>query len=253
MQNIPIRTELGRQIRGAFIAPPGRIILSADYSQVELRVLAHLSGDPVLIDAFEHDEDVHRRTASEVFGVPPEEIDAGQRRIAKAVNFGVVYGQTDWGLARQLRISKAEASRYIEGYFARHTGVRVFMDETIAQAKREGEVRTILGRRRAIPGINARRHNTRSYAERIARNTPIQGSAADLLKVAMIRVVSALEAAKLDAPMILTVHDELVFEVLPDAAEGVAEVVREVMSQVHPLRVPLKVDIAWGRTWADAH
>ncbi len=253
MQNIPVRTEVGRRIRQAFIAPEGRLLLSADYSQIELRVLAHLSEDPVLIDAFQRDQDVHTRTAAEVFGLAADEVDAEQRRVAKAVNFGVVYGQTDWGLARQLQISKGEAGRYIEGYFERYAGVKAFMERTIAEAKNERVVRTLLGRRRPLPEINARRWAARSYAERVARNTPIQGTAADLLKLAMIRAHAALQATDLDAPMILTVHDELVFEVLPEQAERVAEVVREAMAGVYALKVPLVVDIAWGATWADAH
>jgi DNA polymerase-1 len=253
MQNIPVRTEVGKRIRGAFVAPEGRLLLSADYSQIELRVLAHLSKDPVLIDAFERGQDVHTRTAAEVFDLQPEDVDAEQRRVAKAVNFGVVYGQTDWGLARQLRIPKGEAGRYIEGYFERYAGVKTFMEQTIAEAKAERVVRTLLGRRRPLPDINSRRWAARSYAERIARNTPIQGTAADLLKLAMIRVQEALDSSALDAPMILTVHDELVFEVLPERAEQVAEVVRETLANVYPLAVPLVVDIAWGRTWADAH
>jgi DNA polymerase-1 len=253
LQNIPIRTDIGRSIRAAFVPKEGRVLLSADYSQIELRILAHLSEDPVLVDAFVSEQDVHVRTAAEVFGVDPKDVSADQRRVAKAVNFGVVYGQTDWGLAKQLRISKAEAGRYIEGYFERYAGVKAFMEETIATAKTERVVRTLLGRRRPLPDINSRRYAARNYAERIARNTPIQGTAADLMKVAMIRVDRALQASDLDISMILTVHDELVFEVEPAVCERAAELIREAMVSVHQLAVPLKVDIAWGASWAEAH
>lgn len=253
LQNIPVRSELGRRIRRAVVAPEGRLLLSADYSQIELRVLAHLSGDEVLLDAFRRGQDVHTRTAAEVFGVPAEQVDGEQRRVAKAVNFGVIYGQSDWGLAQQLRIPKSEAGRYIEGYFERYAGVKAFMDETIAQARRDRVIRTLLGRRRPLPEINARRWGARSGAERMARNTPIQGSAADLLKLAMIQVPQALRVAELEAPMVLTVHDELVFEVLPEQAEAVARVVREAMTQVAELDVPLVVDVAWGANWSEAH
>jgi DNA polymerase I len=253
LQNIPVRTDLGRQIREAFVAPPGRVLLSADYSQVELRVLAHLSHDEVLLDAFRAEQDVHLRTAAEVFGLPPEQVSAENRRVAKAVNFGVIYGQTDWGLARQLRIPKHTAASYIESYFQRYAGVKRFMEQTIEEARRTGIVRTILGRRRPVPDINSKRRASRLYAERVVRNTPIQGAAADLMKLAMIAVEDRLHAAKIDAPMILTVHDELVFEVLPAEVEAVSSVVREAMSGVLTLDVALKVDIGVGESWAQAH
>jgi DNA polymerase-1 len=253
LQNIPIRTELGRRIREAFVAPPGRVLLSADYSQVELRVLAHLSRDPALLEAFARGEDVHLHTAAQVFGVPREEVSAEQRRVAKAVNFGVIYGQTDWGLSRQLRIPKNVAASYIESYFARYSGVRGFMEQTIADARASGEVRTLLGRRRPVPDINAKRYGVRMYAERIARNTPIQGTAADLMKLAMIRIDEALRRERLDAPMILTVHDELVFEVRPDDVPAVSALARELMAGVMKLDVPLVVDVGVGESWAQAH
>ena len=253
LQNIPIRTELGRQIREAFVAPPGRVLLSADYSQVELRVLAHLSRDEVLLEAFREGQDVHQRTASEVFGLPAEQITSEQRRVAKAVNFGVIYGQTDWGLSRQLRIPKHTASQYIGNYFERYAGVKQFMDETIAEARKTRMVRTLLGRRRPLPDITSSRRNNRMYAERIARNTPIQGTAADLMKLSMLKVDGALKAAQLDAPMTLTVHDELVLEVRREDLEQVTEMVRESMAGVLTLDVPLKVDVGVGESWAAAH
>jgi DNA polymerase-1 len=253
LQNIPVRTELGRRIRRAFVAPPGRVLLSADYSQIELRVLAHLSEDPVLLEAFTSGQDVHRRTASEVFEVDPGQVSDEQRRAAKAVNFGVVYGQTDWGLARQLRIPQAVARQYIESYFVRYAGVKAFMDRTIEQARETRTVFTMLGRRRSLPDINSRKRAARLYTERVARNTPIQGTAADIMKLAMLRVHRALAAAGIDAPMILTVHDELVFEVLPADVEAVTELSRREMSGVLELAVPLRVDVGVGESWAEAH
>jgi DNA polymerase-1 len=253
LQNIPIRTDVGRQIRAAFVAPEGKVLLSADYSQIELRVLAHLSKDPVLVDAFQQGQDVHSRTAAEVFGVPAASVDAEQRRIAKAVNFGVIYGQTDFGLSRQLHIPRADARRYIEGYFERYAGVKRFMEQLIADARETGSVQTLLGRRRQVHEISARRHQARSAAERIARNTPIQGTAADLIKIAMIRVERELAQHGWQAPMILTVHDELVLEVDEDAVEQVGDVVREAMTSVMKLEVPLVVDVRSGRSWAEAH
>jgi DNA polymerase-1 len=253
LQNIPIRTELGRRIREAFVPPDGMVLVSADYSQVELRVLAHLSRDPVLLEAFREGQDVHLRTAAEVFGLPPEQVTGDQRRVAKAVNFGVIYGQTDWGLARQLRIPKHTAKEYIESYFERYAGVKTFMEQVIEEARRDKVVFTMLGRRRPLPDIGSRRRNNRLYAERIARNTPIQGSAADLMKLAMIKMEAALTREGIEAPMILTVHDELIFEVLPSDVEAVSALAREVMGGVLELDVPLKVDVGVGENWARAH
>lgn len=258
LQNIPIRSEVGRRIRAAFIADPGFRIVAADYSQIELRILAHYSEDPAFLDAFRSGQDIHQRTAAEVFGVPADTVNAEQRRIAKAINFGLVFGQTDFGLAQVLRIPRAQARAYIEAYFARYAGVRSYMERAIAQARLAGEVTTLLGRRRPLPEIRATRSQDRAYAERIARNSPIQGSAADLLKMAMIRVEDGLQrrwrGASASAPrLLLTVHDELVFEV-PDA--DVAEVsafVREEMESVFALRVPLVVDVGSGATWGQAH
>ena len=253
LQNIPIRTELGRRIREAFVAPEGQVLLSADYSQIELRVLAHLSQDQRLLDSFARGEDVHQRTAAEVFGVELEDVDAEQRRVAKAVNFGVIYGQTDWGLARQLRIGRRQAAEYIAQYFTRYSGVDVFMQQSIEQARQRGFVETLFGRRRAVPDIRAPRRASRLYAERIARNTPIQGSAADLIKMAMIAVDRELSASGLGAQMILTVHDELVLEVEGSELASVSTVVRDAMSGVAELAVPLKVDLGSGPNWASAH
>jgi len=253
LQNIPVRTDLGRRIRAAFVAPRGRVLLSADYSQIELRVLAHLSEDPVLLEAFRRGQDVHQRTAAEVFGVSPKEVSDEQRRVAKAVNFGVIYGQTDWGLARQLRIPKSTARQYIESYFARYAGVKAFMERTIEQARSDRVVYTMLGRRRPLPDINSRKRTSRLYSERIARNTPIQGTAADVMKLAMLRVEQAMESAGIDAPMILTVHDELVFEVRPRDLDAVTELAQREMGGVTELAVPLRVDVGVGESWAEAH
>ncbi|MCC6749490.1 MAG: DNA polymerase I [Deltaproteobacteria bacterium] len=253
LQNIPVRTELGREIRRAFVAPPGKVLLTADYSQIELRVLAHLSEDPLLTDAFRRGQDVHLRTAEEVFGVRAEEVTDAHRRVAKAVNFGVIYGQSDFGLARQLGIPREEARRYIEGYFARYAGVRAFMERTIEEARRTKVVRTLLGRRRPLPDIDAARPAVRQYAERVARNTPVQGTAADLMKLAMLKVDRRLRDERVAAEMILTVHDELVLEVEQAELGRAAALLREAMTDVMTLAVPLVVDLGWGTNWADQH
>ena len=206
----------------------------------------------MLVDAFKRGQDVHTRTAMEVFGVQTEDVTSEQRRVAKAVNFGVIYGQSDWGLASQPGISRGEATQYIEDYFERYAGVQTFMDETIEEVRTTGISRTLLGRRRPIPDIASKRHNLRGYAERVARNTPIQGSAADLIKMAMIRVDGVIKARKLDVKMILTVHDELVFEVPEDLLDDVEKLVVESMQEVIKLDVPLKVDVGIGPNWAEA-
>ncbi len=253
LQNIPIRTDLGQKIREAFIPPEGWKMISADYSQIELRILAHLAEDPALLEAFHQGGDVHRRTAAEIFSVPLEEVTGEQRRVAKAVNFGVIYGQTDFGLARQLRIPKHLAKIYIESYFARYAGVKRYMEHLIENARQTQVVTTILGRKRPLPDINSKSRNPRLYAERIARNTPIQGTAADLMKLAMLRVDAALKERELKAPMILTVHDEIVLEVRPQDVEEVSTLVSHTMSSVMQLDVPLKVDLGVGDNWAEAH
>ena len=250
LQNIPIRTDLGRQIRAAFIAPPGHQLVSADYSQIELRVLAHLSNDPTLIDAFESGQDIHQRTAMEIFEVEADEVDSDLRRKAKAVNFGVIYGQGDSALAKSLGITRMEASQFIAAYFRRYEGVRKFTAETLASARTSGSVRTLFGRRRLIADLNHANRARRLAAERIAMNTPIQGTAADLLKMAMLRFVTPVTPG---ARMILTVHDELVFEV-PDAEVEVAKAkIRDAMQSVYELRVPLVVDVGSGPNWSKAH
>ncbi|MBX3182195.1 MAG: DNA polymerase I [Polyangiaceae bacterium] len=250
LQNIPIRTELGRGIRSAFIAPKGHQLVSGDYSQIELRVLAHLSQDPVLIDAFNSDQDIHTRTAMEIFEVEASEVDAEHRRRAKAVNFGVIYGQGEAALARSLKIPRAEASSFIAAYFRRYRGVRRFLDETLEHARAGGAVRTLLGRRRLIPDLHSANRGKRYAAERIAMNTPIQGSAADILKLAMLALGEPVTPG---ARMILTVHDELVFEV-PEAEVAEASLaIKERMESAYTLDVPLVVEVGHGATWMEAH
>lgn len=250
LQNIPIRSPLGREIRSAFVAPPGHELVSADYSQIELRVLAHLSKDPVLIDSFRSGQDVHTRTAMEVFGARDGEVTSEMRRRAKAVNFGVVYGQGDSGLAKSLGIPRAEAAAFIAAYFRRYEGVRRFMNDVLESARVAGQVRTLFGRRRLVPEIRSENRARRLAAERVAMNTPIQGTAADLLKMAML--------AFRDPPtpgtrMVLTVHDELVFEVPRAEVEQAIVCIRERMENVHPLEVPLVVDVGHGADWSSAH
>jgi DNA polymerase I len=251
LQNIPIRTEIGREIRAAFIASPGNVLLAADYSQIELRLLAHYSEDPLLTTAFRRGDDIHQLTASEVFGVPPMMIDAEHRRRAKAVNFGIVYGLSPFGLAQQLGIDQKEAKSYIEGYFAKYKGVRTFIDRTLEQTRRDGFVRTMFGRIRPIPDINSRNANMRGFAERTAVNTPLQGTAADLIKVAMIRIDAEITRRKLRSRMTLQVHDELVFDVPPAEAEEMRTLVAQQMESVYELGVPLVVDVGTGRNWRD--
>jgi DNA polymerase-1 len=252
LQNIPIRTDWGRRIRGAFVPQEGWRLMSADYSQIELRVLAHLSEDEALVDAFTSGADVHDRTARALFELDADaEVDRFQRNAAKTVNYAVIYGQTQWALARNLGIERSEAKRYIDAFFARYAGVAAFMERTVEDACKVGGVRTILGRWRALPDIRSRNRGQRGAAERMARNTPIQGSAADLLKVAMVKVADALEAH--ESRMLLTVHDELVFEIAPGEEEAVAAVCREHMEHAWELRVPLVVDVGVGPSWMEAH
>ena len=248
LQNIPIRTPEGKRIREAFIAPEGRVLVALDYSQIELRILAHLSGDPNLVSAFIEGVDVHRRTAAEVFEVGEADVSDEQRRIAKAVNFGVVYGQTAFGLAQQLGIPRGKAGSYIRAYFERVPGVDRYMRELINIAGSRGYAETILGRRRRIPELGMR-GPSRGYGERIARNTPIQGSAADILKIAMIAVERRLERETW-AQMVLTVHDELIFECAEDRVDELISLTTPLMEQAVALSVPLRVDAGWGRTWA---
>ncbi|HTM44789.1 MAG TPA: DNA polymerase I [Polyangiaceae bacterium] len=250
LQNIPIRSELGRRIREAFIAPPGHVLLSADYSQIELRVLAHLSQDPKLLEAFRSGQDVHTRTALEIFGVKEKDLTAEHRRRAKAVNFGVIYGQGEGGLSKSLGISRDEAHSFIAAYFQRYQGVRHFMDATLERARAGDAVRTLFGRRRLIPDIKHQNRAVRLAAERVAMNTPIQGTAADLLKLAMIKLQTPVTPG---TRMILTVHDELVFEVPTAEVDKATPQIKTIMETVHPLDVPLVVDIGHGNNWNEAH
>jgi DNA polymerase-1 len=252
LQNIPIRTELGREIRAAFIPRPGWKLVVADYSQIELRLLAHMSGDAVLVGAFRNGEDIHTRTAAEVMGVPPLMVTPEDRRRAKAVNFGIVYGISPFGLSQQLGISRGEAERYIQGYFERYTGVKRFIESTIAEVRRTGVTRTLLGRERPIPDMNSRNPATRGFAERTAVNSPLQGTAADLIKAAMIRIDRRLREESYQAAMLLQVHDELVFEAPPEETQRLSAMVKREMEQVYPLEVPMVADIGVGENWRDA-
>ena len=252
LQNIPIRTELGREIRAAFVPEEGWKLVVADYSQIELRLLAHFSADPVLVDSFVHGEDIHTRTAAEVFGVGPMMVTPDLRRNAKAVNFGIVYGISGFGLANQLGIPRAEAERYIRSYFERYSGVKRFIDQTIAEVRLSGVTRTLFGRERPIPDINSRNPNARGFAERTAVNSPLQGTAADLIKLAMIRIDQALPAGGFQARMLLQVHDELVFEAPAGEVAELSKMVKREMEQVAKLNVPLVVDVASGINWRDA-
>jgi len=253
LQNIPIRTDEGREIRRAFIPRNGWYLVSADYSQVELRILAHYSDDEILIQAFLEDEDIHARTAAEVFQADQSSITPELRRQAKAINFGIVYGMSAYGLSQQLQISQKMAKTYIDNYFARYQGVRRYMDHIIRETFKEKKTSTLLGRIRFLPDINSPNRNIRQFAERTAINTPIQGTAADLLKLAMIRIDAAFREKNLRSAMILTVHDELVFDVPPDELEEVKTLVKDLMEGVWELKAPLKVNVEWGRNWAEVH
>ncbi|CAM5323104.1 DNA polymerase I [Rhodanobacter lindaniclasticus] len=253
LQNIPVRTEEGRRIRQAFIAPPGWQVMAADYSQIELRIMAHLSGDEGLLKAFHEGGDVHRATAAEVFGLKPEEVSANQRRAAKAINFGLMYGMSAFGLARQLGVDRAEAGDYMARYFARYPGVHAFMEATRERAHRDGYVETIFGRRLYLENLTARNAGLRQGAERAAVNAPMQGSAADIIKRAMIAVATWLKERGDDAHMLMQVHDELVFEVRAEAVEAVRAAVVERMSGAAALAVPLLVDVGVGANWDEAH
>jgi DNA polymerase-1 len=251
LQNIPIRTELGREIRAAFVAAPGHQLLSADYSQIELRLMAHFSQDPLLTDAYKTGRDIHTLTASEVFGVPAENMDKHVRARAKAVNFGIVYGISAFGLAAQLGIPQSEAKLYIERYFERYAGVRAFIDKTIAETRSTGSVRTLFGRMRPIPDIESRNANQRGFAERTAINTPLQGTAADLIKLAMIAIAKQLSDQKLKTKMVLQVHDELLFEVPRDEEDAIVPIVKDAMENVIQLTVPIEADLSFGHNWRD--
>ena len=253
LQNIPVRTEEGRRIREAFVAAPGYRLLAADYSQIELRIMAHLSGDPGLVHAFENGLDVHRATAAEVFGVAIADVAAEQRRVAKTTNFGLIYGMSSFGLAKQLGMTRGEAQEFIDVYFARYPGVRRYMDDTRASAKERGYVETVFGRRLYLPDINARNGSLRQYAERTAINAPLQGTAADIIKRAMIAVDAWLADEDVDARIIMQVHDELVLEVRQGELDAVGEEVRRLMREAASLAVPLEVDVGIGNSWEEAH
>ncbi len=253
LQNIPIRTLEGKRIRQAFIAPEGCEIVSADYSQIELRILAHLSGDKNLIEAFLSGEDIHSRTASDIFGVFPAMVNADMRRQAKVINFGILYGMSAFGLSKELGLNPKMAQTYIDGYFAKYSGVRGFLDGILEEARIKGYVTTLLNRRRFLPEINSPNIPIRQFAERTAINTPIQGTAADLIKVAMLNIHNLIRKKKLKTAMIMQVHDELVFEVPVQEKEELMALVKTEMEEVMKLDVPLKVEIASGRNWDEAH
>ncbi len=251
LQNIPIRTELGREIRAAFVAEKGKILLSADYSQIELRVMAHFSKDPVLVEAFRNGEDIHARTAQEVFGVGPMAQNAEHRRAAKAINFGIIYGLSPFGLAQQLGIEQKEAAKFINAYFTRYRGVKEYLDKILAETRKTSAAKTLFGRIRPIPEINSPQMHLRSFAERTALNSPLQGTAADLIKLAMIKIDRRLADEKFDAKMILQVHDELLFEAPAKERAKLERLVREEMEGVHKLAVPIVVEIGVGPNWRD--
>ncbi|MGH9538240.1 MAG: DNA polymerase I [Terriglobales bacterium] len=251
LQNIPIRTELGREIRAAFTVEPGHLLLAADYSQIELRLLAHFSKDPLLVEAFRRGDDIHTLTASQVFGVPPLMVTTDHRRQAKVVNFGIVYGLSAFGLSQNLGIEPSEAKQFINAYFEKYKGVRAFIDQTLEETRREQKVRTLFDRVRPIPDINSKNANLRGFAERTAVNTPLQGTAADLIKIAMIRIDAALRERGLKSRMTLQVHDELVFEVPEKEVDTMRTLVRDQMENVHPLSVPLLVEVGAGKNWRD--
>jgi len=253
LQNIPIRTAEGRRIREAFIAAPGKVLLAADYSQVELRIMAHLSGDEALLHAFKNDLDIHRATAAEIFNIAPDEVSSEKRRHSKAVNFGLIYGMSAFGLAKQLQIERKQAQLYIDQYFSQYPGVKAYMDNTREQARELGYVETVFGRRLYLPDIKSKNHNMRQYAERTAINAPMQGTAADIIKRAMIAVDKHLGHANSDVNMIMQVHDELVFEVAAEQVDDFAQQFTQIMQEVADLSVPLVVDSGSGENWALAH
>jgi DNA polymerase-1 len=253
LQNIPVRTREGQEIRRAFVPAEGQLLLSADYSQIELRILAHLSEDPGLVQAFREGADIHVRTASQVFGIPPEQVSEEQRARTKAINFGIIYGQGAFGLAQQLRVSQADARAYIGHYFEQYPGVKRFLDATKARARELGYAQTLAGRRRYLPDLRSTNRMLRQAAERMASNSVIQGTAADLMKQAMVEIDAELRRRGLAARMILQVHDELVFEVEPGAAAELQELVLEKMQGVAKLLVPLEVHVGKGANWLAAH
>jgi DNA polymerase-1 len=253
LQNIPVRMEMGRRIRKVFVASDeDHVLLDADYSQIELRVLAHISKDPTFIHAFENNQDIHRRTASEVLGIPLEEVTPEQRNDAKAVNFGIIYGISDFGLARNLGIPRNKARLYIENYLKRHPGIKEYMDRVVEEGKEQGYIKTLMGRRRNLPELSSRNFNTRSFGERVAMNTPIQGTAADIIKKAMNDVYYELKTRGLRSKLVLQVHDELIVDTYKPELDEVKEILRDKMENAMKLSVPLVVDIGVGSNWYDA-
>jgi DNA polymerase-1 len=252
LQNIPVRTDLGAEIRKMFVPAPGNVLVDADYSQIELRVLAHIAGDAVMQEAFKSGQDIHTVTASQVFGVSPEAVTSLQRRHAKAVNFGIVYGISEFSLAEDIGVSRWEAKDYIDSYLANYHGVRDYMKNVVTDAREKGYTETLYGRRRWIPELKSSNFNIRSGAERIALNTPIQGTAADLIKLAMIRVDAALRQEFPEAKLILQVHDELIVECPEQSAQQVAALVSREMNRVAALDVPLTAEAKFGKSWYDA-
>ena len=242
---------MGRQIRAAFVAEPGKILLSADYSQIELRIMAHFSNDPVLVEAFRNGEDIHARTAQEVFGVGPMGQTGEHRRAAKAINFGIIYGLSAFGLAQQLNIEQREAAKFINAYFARYRGVKEYLDRILVETRQAGVAKTLFGRIRPMPEINSPQVQLRNFAERTALNSPLQGTAADLIKMAMITIDRRLREEKLDTRMILQVHDELLFEAPESEKDALADLVKHEMESVYKLTVPLLVEIGIGPNWRD--
>jgi DNA polymerase I len=250
LMNIPIRTELGRRIRAAFIPEPGWRFVAADYSQIELRILAHLSGEPAIIASFQRGEDIHQRTASEVFRVLPEEVSALQRTIAKSANYAILYGVSAFGLSQATKIDQKEAQRYISDYFAAHPRVRAFIDRTPAEGRTQGYVSTLLGRRRYLPDLRSGNPVARNAAERMAMNAPVQGTASDMIKIAMVRMQEALDRSGLATRMLLQVHDELLFEAPPGEVAEIEQLATEIMANALPLSVPIVVDVKSGSDWS---
>jgi DNA polymerase-1 len=251
LQNIPIRTAVGREIRAAFIAAEGNLLMSADYSQIELRLMAHFSQDPLLLDAYRTGKDIHTLTASEVFAIAPDKIDKETRARAKAVNFGIVYGISPFGLAAQLGIEQRVAKEYIERYYERYAGIKSFIDRTLEEVRRTQLVKTAFGRVRPIPDIQSRNPNQRGFAERTAINTPLQGTAADLIKIAMLRIAAALQSRKLHSQMTLQVHDELLFDVVPEEADEMQQLVKHEMESAAEFSVPIVAEVGLGQNWRD--
>ena len=252
LQNISIKDEEGKEIRKAFVAPKGYKLISADYSQIELRMLAHMANEYNMIDAFKHDIDIHTKTASELFDVSPDEVDEHERRIAKTVNFGIIYGQTEFGLSQTLHISRQEAKKFMRTYFASYPNIHRFMDQTIEFCEENGYVETMLHRRRAIPEIHDKNFMTKEFGKRAAMNAPIQGSAADLIKIAMIKTYEAINSLGYDTKMLLQIHDELIFVAPDHEVEEIIALVQKTMDEAMQLNVPLKAGISYGQNWYEA-